>query len=57
MRVGVLWGSGDCVYAAARGDAGSRVIVYSLSLQGLFGVGQSTAKFINKETNIKTKFT
>lgn len=23
---------------------------------GLFGVGQSTAKFINKETNIKTKF-
>lgn len=24
--------------------------------QGIFGVGQSTAKFINKETNIKTKF-
>ncbi|XP_011407709.1 PREDICTED: AFG3-like protein 2 [Amphimedon queenslandica] len=23
---------------------------------GIFGVGQSTAKFINKETNIKTKF-
>ena len=25
-------------------------------LQGLFGVGKSTAKFMNKETNIKTKF-
>ncbi len=24
--------------------------------QGIFGVGQSTAKFINKETNIQTKF-
>ena len=24
--------------------------------QGIFGVGQSTAKLINKETNIKTKF-
>jgi AFG3 family protein len=23
---------------------------------GIFGIGQSTAKFINKETNIKTKF-
>ena len=25
-------------------------------VQGLFGVGQSTAKMINKETNIRTKF-
>ena len=25
-------------------------------LQGIFGVGKSTAKMINKETNIKTKF-
>ena len=25
-------------------------------IQGLFGVGQSTAKFFNKETGIKTKF-
>ena len=25
-------------------------------LQGMFGFGQSTAKFINKETNIQTKF-
>lgn len=27
-----------------------------LCTQGIFGVGQSTAKMINKETNIKTKF-
>ena len=27
-----------------------------VTLQGMFGIGQSTAKFINKETNIQTKF-
>ena len=30
--------------------------VSPFTAQGIFGVGQSTARFINKETNIKTKF-
>ena len=30
--------------------------VHKIPFKGLFGVGQSTAKFMNKETNIKTKF-
>ena len=27
-----------------------------VDVQGMFGIGKSTAKFINKETNIQSKF-
>ena len=45
--------------ASGKGVRLSQMLFYvnsMLSLQGIFGVGQSTAKFINKETNIQTKF-
>ena len=32
------------------------ITCYFFCTQGIFGVSQSTAKMINKETNIKTKF-
>lgn len=44
-----------------RGEDGDNATMFCLlwclvSPQGIFGVGQSTAKFINKETNIRTMF-
>ncbi|EDV21649.1 uncharacterized protein TRIADDRAFT_30182 [Trichoplax adhaerens] len=41
---------GGMIYASRRISTGSR------GAGGIFGVGQSTAKFFNKETNIKVKF-
>ena len=37
-----------------KGEGGADYCVFVV--QGMFGFGQSTAKFINKETNIQSKF-